>query len=173
MTANRAHNAHPFSLRLGSLRRSSLFMFGLLALLGLGACAPKLYARFTFNQAQNELPVTDGNVAFPTGESIDISEILKKENKKPEKVAVTRLFGTYLLTAEGFASVWKLQPEGREQASYTAIAIPGTKAITGPKFTHSTTHNCATLELTQGTATTKWQIHASGSVEKTCSDVSK
>ncbi|MCK6510288.1 hypothetical protein L6R29_10010 [Myxococcota bacterium] len=171
MTANRAYPARLSLSRLGSLRRC-VWPLGLFAILLLHACAPKLYARFSFNQANNDIPVAEGNVALPTGESIDINEILKKENKKPEKVAVTRIFGVYLLTAEGFQHVWQLQPAGREEATYTPLTLPNTKTITSPKFSHSTTHNCATLEVTEGTNAVRWQIHASGSIDKTCSDTS-
>jgi hypothetical protein len=170
IAAREMHNTqHRFS---SSSRLHTLPLFLLALALLAQACAPKLYARLSFNQPA-ELPVAEGMVAFTTGESFEINEIIKKEGKTPEKVLLTRILGTYVLTAEGFKHLWLLRPEGRDQATFSPIEVPDTPTIQSPKFQQSTKHHCVEFEVSKGGTPTKWFVHASGSLSKQCSDLAK
>lgn len=144
-----------------ALMGMSLWLFG---------CPPTLYINNSFRQSVT-VPLASGMVSLNRGESIELKEILKVEKVKPEKILVTRLYGSYFITAVGFQFVWKLTPAGREKASFTKIEVPGGK-IDNPQFLHSESHNCITLVTGAAGAEKRWSIHPSGLVAGKCSDVS-
>lgn len=163
--------SRPFASNQHSISRRARRLLGLLcacAMVWLG-CSPKLYIKQSFRQSV-ELPLSEGTVALNRGETIELTEILKKEKTKPTKVILTRLFGGYLLTAEGFVHIWLIQPSGRESATFKGLTSPTQKPLKEPKFEHSESHNCVILTLA---GSDRWHIHASGHIARSCSDVSK
>ena len=102
------------------LARSAL---AALCLASIGCAGQKMYLNQT-HRAANTLPVAGGMVAFPSGVSMEISGILKLE-RKVEKVVMTRLFGNYLVTAEGFGRVWLIKPCGRTGGRFRPLKLPG------------------------------------------------
>jgi len=154
----------------------------------LSACSPSLYIKESYNGGQVVKLSGDTTVGLSRGENIDIGKILKKEKiKPPVDIAITRVMGTYVLTGKGFKNVWFIQPNGPKSAKFFPQAIPGGELKIEPHFVHSRSHNCALLsekkveEVTgkkkkkakevEPTYVTLWNVHASGKLARSCSDV--
>lgn len=146
-------------------------LLGVVAISVVGwGCMPKLYIKDSFRQAL-ALPVVQGTIALDRGETIELSEIMKKEKVTPQKVVLTKHFGAYLVTAEGFRQIWRIRPADKDAATYEAIDAPNKQPLKDPQFAHSESHNCVTLTLNNGQE--RWEIHASGSIARSCSDAAK
>jgi len=149
----------------------------LLLLGGFWGCSPKLYIKESFRQAANppvqvfKKPTLRVVVALSRGETIEITDIVKKEKITPQKVLLTRLLGSYIITAVGFHYIWVLHPSGRNSATYQAVSSPNNKPFENPQFSHSEFSNCVILKLANDPK--PWNIHPSGSIARSCSDVEK
>lgn len=143
-------------------------IFGMV--LGLWGCPPTLYINNSFRQAV-KVPLAAGMISLNRGESIELKEVLKVEKVTPKKLIITRLFGTYYVTANGFRYVWRIAPAGREKASFTKIEVQPSGTLLQPQFLHSESHNCITLVSGEAAAQKKWSIHPSGQVKGKCTDV--
>jgi hypothetical protein len=149
----------------------STALFGLCLLIC--NCAPKLYINESYRQAFT-VPVVEGTISLERGETIEVRDILKLENVTPEKILITRLTGNYVLTAEGFKSLWLLRPVGGERASYYKLDLPikDPPPLRNPRFEHSVSHQCVVLNMEIADGEQQWYIHTSGKIARKCEDVS-
>ncbi len=153
--------------------RFALF-FLLVSLMG---CSPSLYIKESFRQPAHppvqvfKKPSLRVIIALNRGETIEITDIVKKEKVTPQKVLLTRLLGRYVLTAVGFRHIWIIQPKGRNSATYFAVEAPQKKPFEAPEFSHSEFSNCVILKVAHDPK--EWHIHPSGAIARSCSDVEK
>jgi len=88
---------------------------------------PGCVAHTRFNQSyltSEELkPTKNGYVSFNTGETLDITGILLKENN-PKNIIFIKTHGKILLTGDGFKNIWRIWPTcSTDEAGYETVKI--------------------------------------------------
>jgi hypothetical protein len=141
----------PYPLR--PMNRSALLMLCRLALIGLSSCAAmNIPVRLTY-QAVDEVPLENGNVvALATGETLDVSNILANESKRPSTLLVHKIEGVYVLVGEGFKNLYVLNPKGETADVDFVPLLSVINGATEPKMRPGVASRCTllTYKTTQG-----------------------
>ncbi len=112
----------------------------------IGGCATSsnmLYINQTY-RAQQIVPLSDETViALNSGETIDLKKIARQEEKMPARVRVIKVHGTFLVTGDGMAKIWKIVPEEEDKAKFSKLSLLSADVLfSRPKFKGSFNSNC-------------------------------